>query len=48
MKEKYMNLIVRMSRKEDQMFLNNVRSIRIHYSIFGIRKSRIMDFIEEV
>ena len=48
MKEKFMNLIVRMSRKEDQMFLNNVRSIRIHYSIFGIRKSRIMDFIEEV
>ena len=48
MKEKDMNLVFRVDQKEDQMYLNNVRSIRIHYSVFGIRRSRIIDFMEEV
>ena len=48
MKEKDMNLVFRVDQKEDQMYLNNVRSIRIHYSVFGSRRSRIIDFMEEV
>lgn len=48
MKEKDMNLVFRVDQKEDQMYLNNVRSIRINYSVFGIRRSRIIDFMEEV
>lgn len=47
-RDQNMNIVFRIDREEDQIYLDHLRSIRISYSILGMTRSRIINLKDEV